>query len=262
MASSRPPLDTLLAAAKALARAGQWDLATSLLDSCDADDPRVLLVRASLAVWQDFWQATDGAGGALAAAAASTRSPDDGWQLDLLSLQRDYLAAVAGPDGTVRIGPQHHRPCLRTHLADRAARLRRSAPGAADRGWAAFWAGAIADNIIGDPAVAHAGYVEALAAGETTGDDQLVGEALRHLGVHARRRGDHDETGRLWHDATVLRQRAGAVPEVLSQLLALARHAADRGDDGRAAALAAEVHCWADTLRLSRLAAQAAGFRP
>jgi hypothetical protein len=261
--TAMPDLTVLLAAARALGQAGQWDLADSLLAACPGDDPRVLLARADHAVWREFWQdhLADDALAAVAAAQEHGGWADSIWHLNLLTLRRDYLAAVAPADGDIRVGADQHSAPLRADLTDRAAGLYRTAPGATAQGWAAFWRGAIADNVAGDAAMARACYHEAHAAGAGGIEDELAAEALRHLGSHARREGDHAEARRLWERATALRQRAGAVPGVLSQQLVLARNAADTGDRARAAAIAVEVSRWADSLGLARLAAQARCFQ-
>lgn len=256
MTTTRPITETVLAGAEALAHAGQWQLGAELLATLGGDDPRFLLARAELEVWRDFWLGTRGAGEALAAAAASS-DPAHVWAVELLTLVNDYFLAIAPPGGPVRIGPGQHDEATQAALAARAERLHATAPAGTRRGWAAFWRGAITDNVVADPASAEPCYQQALAAGEEGDDAALIGEALRHLGGHARRVGDHDRAGALWERSTRVRQGAGMVPGALSQQLALARHAVDTGNPDRAAAIAAEVHRWAGALGLTRLADQA-----
>jgi hypothetical protein len=244
-------VETVVAAARALMYAGRWQLGAELLTGYD--DPPIRLAAAELAVYRDFWCGTRTAPAALAAAA----DPRHEWEVELLTLQHDYFSAIIGPDGAPRIGPDRHDPATVAELAGRAERVRAAAPPGAPRGWAAFWRGVIADNLAGAPASAQPRYAEALTAAEAHGDDPLAAEALRHLGGHARRDGDHAEARRLWERSTRLRQRAGMVPWTLSQQLALAQNAADTGDAARAAAIAAEVGRWAEALELTRLAAAA-----
>jgi tetratricopeptide (TPR) repeat protein len=116
--------------------------------------------------------------------------------------------------------------------------------------------------VAGDPDTAQLYYAEALRSGEDHGDDALAAEALRHQGGHARRLGDHEQARRLWERSTRLRQRAGLVPGVLSQQLALATNAADTGDTDRAATIATEVCRWAEALGLTRLATHTGRFVP
>lgn len=246
-------VETVVAAARALMYAGRWELGAELLASTGGEHPGLRLAAAELAVYRDFWCGTRTAPAALAAAA----DPGQEWEVELLALQHDYFSAVIGPDGELRIGPDRHDPATVAALAGRAQRLHITGPAGVRSGQAAFWRGVIADNLAGEPATAKLLYAEGLAAAEAHGDDPLAAEALRHLGGHARREGDHAEARRLWERSTRLRQRAGMVPWTLSQQLALAQNAADTGEDVRAAAIAAEVGRWAGELRLSRLAAAA-----
>jgi hypothetical protein len=247
-------VETVVAAARALMYAGRWELGAELLAATGGDHPELRLAAAELAVYRDFWCGTRTAPDALSAATADPRYE---WEVDLLTLQHDYFSAIMGPEGEVRIGPERHDPSTVAELTGRGERVHAAGPPGAGRGWAAFWRGVIADNLAGEPATAKLLYAEGLAAAEAHGDDPLAAEALRHLGGHARREGDHAEARRLWERSTRLRQRAGMVPWTLSQQLALAQNAADTGEDVRAAAIAAEVGRWAGELRLSRLAAAA-----
>lgn len=246
-------VETVVAAARALMYAGRWELGAQLLASTGRDHPDLLLAAAELAVYRDFWCGTRTAPAALAAAA----DPRHEWEVELLALQHDYFSAIIGPDGAPRIGPDRHDPAAVAALADRAERVHATGPVGVRRGWAAFWRGVIADNLAGEPGAARPLYAEAQAAAEADGDDPLAAEALRHLGGHARREGDHAEARRLWERSTRLKQGAGLVPWTLSQQLALAQNAADTGDTARAAAIAAEVGRWAEALALARLAAAA-----
>jgi tetratricopeptide (TPR) repeat protein len=250
-----PPVETLVAAAQALMRAGQWDIGSQLLTSVDGDDPRIALALAELAVDRDYWCGTSGAGELLSKAAAGAAA--HAWELALLTTVAAYHGTIIGPDGQARIGPGQHSPTVAAELAARARGVYDTAPPGPGRGWAAFWRGVIADNVAGDRDAARPCYAEALTSGEEHEDDALAAEALRHLGGDARRRGDHDEARRLWERSTALKQRAGLVPSVLSQQLALATNALDTGDPGRATALATEVRRWAEMLGLHRLATQA-----
>lgn len=246
-------METVAAAARALMYAGRWQLGADLLASAGSDDPDLRLAAAELAVYRDFWCGTRTARDALAAAVDSRYE----WEVDLLTLQHDYFSAVIEPDGTPRIGTDRHDPATVAELAGRAERVHAAGPPDARRGWAAFWRGVIADNLAGDAAAAQPLYAEARGAAEAHGDDALAAEALRHLGGHARRHGDHDGARRMWEESTRLRQRAGMVPWTLSQQLALAQNAADTGNVARAAAIAAEVGRWAEALELTGLAAAA-----
>jgi hypothetical protein len=249
---------TAIAAARALLRAGQWDLGDDLLKATH-DDPWVLLTRAELAVDRDFWIGTSSAADAVAAArsAAGGAGPAYAWEVELLATHHAYFSTIIGPDGTVRIGAGQHDPATIAELTARAKRVHETAPPDGRGGWAAFWRGVIADNVAGDPKAAQPCYAEALARAEQHGDDWLAAEALRHQGAHARRGGDHERARRLWERSASRWQRAGRVPGALAQQLALAMNAADLGQAERAAAIATEVGRWAEALGLDRLAAQA-----
>jgi tetratricopeptide (TPR) repeat protein len=260
MSACAPSTEALIAAARALIRAGQWGPGAGLLASAGGDHPRVLLARAELAVDQDFWLGTRDAPDALAratAAVARTTDPGYAWEVDLLTTCHAYFSTILGPDGEIRIGPGRHDPATVAELTARAQRVHTTAPPGGRAGWAGFWRGVIADNVAGDPAAARPLYTEALAVAEGCGDDCLAAEALRHLGAHARRRGDHERARQSWERSARLRQRAGSVPGALSQQLALAQNAADTGDAARAATIAVEVDGWAESLRLARLSSQA-----
>lgn len=258
-----PPVDPLIDAARALMRAGQWGIGAQLLSAAGGDEPRVAVALAELAVDRDYWCGTSEAGDLLAKAeTAAAGAPALAWELALLSTVHHYYGTIIGPDGQARIGPGQHPPAVATALADRAERVHAAASPGAGRGWAAFWRGVIADNVAGDPEAAQPLYAEALASGEEYEDDALAAEALRHLGGHARRLGDHEAARRLWERSAALKQRAGLVPGSLSQQLALAHNAIDTGDADRAATIAIEVHRWAEMLGLSRLAAQARRLTP
>lgn len=87
---------------------------------------------------------------------------------------------------------------------------------------------------------------------------QCVSEALRHLGYHASEAGDAGQARQMWERSAEQRQRAGAVPYVLSQQLLLAGLARDTGDPDAARTVAREVGRWAHALGVTLLESQAA----
>jgi tetratricopeptide (TPR) repeat protein len=262
----------LAAAARALMLAGQWDQAGALLRGAAPDGPgerAVLAVtQAEVAVNQDFWCRTGLAPVALdEASAAVAEAPGDrgtGFDLELFRLQNDYATELFGPGEGLRSGPEDGDGTVAAGLAARAARLAGAAP---DRGRSAaawFYAGLIEDNLRGDAPAAQSAYATALAAAEAAGDELAESDALRHLGYHASEAGDADRARRMWERSAEQRQRAGAVPYVLSQQLLLAELTRDGGDEAAARGLAAEVRRWAGALGIGLLESQAtalAGIR-
>jgi hypothetical protein len=249
----------LAAAARALMLAGQWDQAAALLRSAAPDgagERAVLAVtQAEVAVNQDFWCRTGLAPVALdeasAAVAEAPGDPGTGFDLELFRLQHDYAAELFGPGEEPRSGPEDGDATAAAGLAARAARLAGAAP---DRGRAA----AAEDNLRGDAPAAQSAYAAALAGAEAAGDELTESDALRHLGYHASEAGATDRARRMWERSAEQRQRAGAVPYVLSQLLLLAGLARDGGDQATARGLAGEVGRWAGALGIGLLESQAA----
>ncbi len=159
-----------------------------------------------------------------------------------------------------RSGPQDGDATVAAGLAARAVRLAEAAP---DRGRSAaawFYAGLIEDNLRDNAAAAQSAYTAALADAEAAGDELAESDALRHLGYHAGEAGDADRARRMWERSAEQRQRAGAVPYVLSQQLLLAGLARDGGDEEAARGLAAEVRRWAGALGIGLLESQAAAL--
>lgn len=287
---------SLVAAARTLMRAGQWDLADEMLAAAtagDAAEGAVLAVaRAEVAVEKDFWRPRKGEGEvsggstaleratkALAETSAAVISPRPAGDRDLphdlqfLQLWHDYATELfSGDGGAPRFGPEGRDLTVVAELSDRAERLRATAPDPARRGWSTFCLALFADNLRGDPDAARPLFEEALACGEgrgdqetradgeapAVGDDYLVSEALRHLGYLTDQSGDKVTARAQWERSTQLRQQAGAVPGVLSQQVLLAGLADSEGDHAAARVMAAQVRDWAGAIGLERLASMAA----
>jgi hypothetical protein len=191
--------------------------------------------------------------------ADTAEDPSLDFDLELLRLKHDYAVMLFGPDdGAPRFGPEGREAGLIDGLAARAAALRASAPDTERAAAAMFYAGLIEDNLRGDSAAARAAFGCALSAAEEAGNDLTVSEALRHLGYHASEAGDASQARTMWERSTEQRQRAGAVPYVLSQQLLLAGLARDTGDPDAARAVAIEVRRWARALGITLLETQAA----
>lgn len=237
-------LDPVLAAAEALRLAGRWDVALTLLAVAEAtsDTDRLALTMAAAETEVDasFWRedvdpraALDRAAALLDTAAAGhdeAALAETGWLLDYLRMRGDYNAALHARDVSAGVA-----------LDDWAERLRASAPDSRLAGWAAFFGGVIADNLLSAPAIAHERYTFARSAAETSGDELLESYALRHLGDHAHTAGDLDQARAAWERSTSSRERLGFVPGTVAQRLNLAELRLAEGDGPGAAALAADV---------------------
>jgi hypothetical protein len=252
----------ILAATAALTLAGRWDTARQLLASAQASGPggvtarRLALAAAATAVHHDFrttgarWApdalaAAEATIGPAVGAADGGANPADRWDLDFLTLQAEYDRELVGTDATPRFGPEGRDPARLAALAGQAEAL---LPGAGDQGrggWAAFYRGVIADNLIGDAAGARRWFEQALAAGEQVGDGYLIGEALRHLGDHDEGAGDLAGARAKWERSAEVWAAAGNVCGVLAQQLLLAHLALAESQPAAGVAIATEVRRWA-----------------
>jgi tetratricopeptide (TPR) repeat protein len=249
-------VDEIIAATTALSWAARWDIARRLLASGpatgldDATARRLAVAGAATAVHHDFRTAGARWAPAALAAAEAIADPDHRWDLDLLELQHDYGSALTGPDGQPVFGPDGHDPARLTALAHRAEALMRSAPDVARAGWAAFYRGLIADNLIGDRDGAPAWFSQALEAADQAEDDYLGGEALRHLGDHDEEAGDLERARARWERSAERWARIGNMTGVLAQQLLLAQLALTEGRIAAGLAIATEVSRWAGALGL------------
>jgi tetratricopeptide (TPR) repeat protein len=248
----------LTAAGSALMRAGCWDAARQLLQAGKTDDPdeklQLVLAEAEAAVDQDFAQGTDHGSAALAALQdALAQAPDATveWDLEMLQLRKAYSAALFSAD--------RHRNDADA-LAQRAERLHGAAPDDSRAGSVTFYAGLIADQLRGLPAVAFVHYTAALELAEESGDESVASLALRHLGDHAHTAGDLVLARTQWERSTELRQKIGHLLGALAQQALLAVLIRDEGDKPGAVALATEVNRWARQLQLVWLESQTSEF--
>jgi hypothetical protein len=217
------------------------------------------VAEAQVAVDHDFWCRTKRGSSALPrASAAVADGPADpllAFDLEFLQLRHSYAEELFGADGSPRFGPSGRSTRVIEDLAARAGRLAAAAPDRGRGAAATFYAGLIEDNLCGDGAAARSAFAAALAAAE---DDLTESEALRHLGYHLAEAGDAEQARLMWERSTELRQRAGAVPYVLSQQLLLAGLTRDAGDPDAARAVAGQVGRWARALGIGILEAGAA----
>jgi hypothetical protein len=252
-------LEAIVAAATALTWAAQWDVARALLASAQApaaDDPaatarRLATAAAATAVHHDFRTAGARWAPAAIAAAQAVTDPASRWPLDFLTLQDEYGRELIGPDGQPAFGPEGRVPARAAALAERAETLLGSAPDVASAGWAAFYRGLIADNLIGDREGAPRWLSHALEAAEQAGDDYLAGEALRHLGDHDEEAGRLTQARAQWERSAEVWARAGNLTGVLAQQLLLAQLAITEGRPAAGTAIAQEVSRWAGALGLT-----------
>jgi tetratricopeptide (TPR) repeat protein len=256
-------VDEIIAATTALSWAARWDTAWRLLTSVpaagldDAAARRLALAGAATAVHHDFRTAGPRWAPAAIAAAEAVADPDRRWGLDLLELQHEYGTELIRPDGQARFGPDGHDPARLAALARHAEALIRSAPDLASAGWAAFYRGLIADNLIGDRDGAPAWFTQALEAAGQAEDDYLAGEALRHLGDHDEEAGDLERARARWERSAELWARIGNMAGVLAQQLLLAQLAVAEGRAPAGMAIAREVSRWAGALGLVQCQKQA-----
>jgi hypothetical protein len=148
----------VLAVAKSLMLAGQWEHADRLLAVTATGDPAqqalLALARAQAAVEIRQWRGTGHPAGALDQAAAQiARSgpPGAAFDLELLRLFCDYWAELLPADGRAPgFGRAGHDPAVLADLTQRAGRLISTAPDQRREARAAFYGGLIADNLCGD----------------------------------------------------------------------------------------------------------------
>jgi tetratricopeptide (TPR) repeat protein len=260
-------VEEIVAAATALTWAAQWDIARALLVSAQAtgaDSPaatarRLAMAAAATAVHHDFRTAAPRWAPAAIATAQAVTDPARRWPLDFLTLQDEYGRElfgpdgypVFGPDGQLVLGPEGRDPARAAALAERAEALLGSAADVASAGWAAFYRGLIADNLIGDREGAPRWLSHALDAAGQAGDDYLAGEALRHLGDHDEEAGRLAQARAQWERSAEVWARTGNLTGVLAQQLLLAQLAIREGRPAAGTAIAREVSRWAGALGLA-----------
>lgn len=249
----------LVAAAEGLSRAARYDLAATLLDSADPADPAVAVARADVAVAAAYATGDDVA---LPYVEAAEQALSDGpdpvlrWDLDFARLRRNYANELF----VNGFGPAGRTAETMATLRGQAEQLHASAPDSRRQGWGAQYLGFVADNIYGERELAPKYYAEALAAHESTGDDLLGFEALRHLGDHAHDDGDAALAREQWQRSADLAARAGAVRSTLAQQILIAVLARDAGNEAGATALATEIARWTGAAGMTRQHAQVLDF--
>lgn len=234
-------MSAVVTAAGQLTLAGQWEVARALLEATRAEGPAevqaVALALAEVSVDEDFARKTQTGERSLAALGRSLELLPDAtvrWDAALLQLRSDYAPALFS--GAAERGES---------LVAQAVVLQDIAPDDRRAGMAAFYAGAIADNLLSDPASAFLHYTEALKRGESAHDDLVISLALRHLGDHALTAGDLTLARAQWERSTELRQKIGHLLGALAQQVLLCVLFKAEGDEAGSRTLATEVHRWA-----------------
>ncbi len=234
-------VSAVVAAAGQLTLAGQWGVARALLEATRATEPAevrtVALALAEVSVDEDFARRTQTGERSLAALGRALELLPDAtvrWDAALLQLRSEYSPALFS--GATERGES---------LVAQAVVLRDIAPDDRRAGMAAFYAGAIADNLLSDSGTAFLHYTEALKLGENAHDDLVISLALRHLGDHAHTAGDLQLARALWERSTELRQKIGHLLGTLAQQVLLCVLLKTEGDAAGSRALATEVNRWA-----------------
>jgi hypothetical protein len=206
--------EVVYAAASALSRAGQCDLAIALLDA--VMDQRGTIapasLRADLLTAKAFWTSTPvplPEGAVDVGDAHRTTAWEGAWsraRATYASLVQERLA-----------GEEVDRAAASLLLEDLDA-LRSSAPDLPLELAVRFHLGLVHENLLGDAANATPHWLAAADSPEA-GTAAL---ALRHLGGQAADQGDHLRAQDLWWRSFRLRARQGDVPGALAQLVLLA----------------------------------------
>jgi hypothetical protein len=225
--------------AVALARGGSWDAAETLLDAAEPKDSEesaaLALARATVHVERDVFGGGDASENVLVAARTAVAAVDDAglrWDLDFLTLRRDYTRRLRDPGEGWR------------DLDDRCTALV-DAPDRRRGGWAIFYRGLVEDRSDDPQRVAAGLYERALAAANEPGDDLLASYALRHLGDHA---DDASRALELANRSFELRARIGFVPGALAQQVLLAAALREAGDEAGSRAALEQTLAWASAL--------------
>jgi hypothetical protein len=230
--------DEVARTAIALGRGGSWAAAETLLDAAVPTDSReaaaLALARATVHLERDVFGGGDASEDALAAARAVAAVDDPGlrWDVEFLTLRRDYTRRLRDPGDGWR------------DLADRCAALA-DAPDPLRGGWATLYRGLVEDRSDDPDRAAAALYERALEAANAAGDDLLASYALRHLGDHA---DDASRALELANRSFEVRARIGFVPGALAQQVLLAVARREGGDEAGARSALEQTLAWASAL--------------
>jgi hypothetical protein len=190
--------DLGLAAAVQLQRAGRWDLALAALPVEPVG--RAADLRAEILVDRHLWRldAVDEAEAAITVVEAGGNLALAGLLRGQLLYWRMLFSLGPAPDGAGRA----------------AGALTLGAAEPRLQGWATFWLGVLADNILKDRTAAAERYALAARFARTQGDRLLESYTARHQGFHLLTDGDRNAGVELLRRSLQLRASVGAVPQV------------------------------------------------
>ncbi|GII20888.1 hypothetical protein [Planosporangium mesophilum] len=193
-----------LAVARHLRRAGQWDLALSVVPADAAN------LRAEILVDRYLWQLL----GCAEAEAAIEAAAHAGYAslAALLRGQLGYWKLLFPAGAGVTTDPG----------TDPATDLARAARDPRLYGWATFWLGVLADNIDGDRETAAERYARAHAVARAENDRLLASYTARHQGAHLLQDRDRETGIALLRRSLYLRASIGALPQVAAAQQTLA----------------------------------------
>ncbi|HEV7897869.1 MAG TPA: hypothetical protein VGP31_08520 [Planosporangium sp.] len=204
------PSSVALAVARHLRRAGQWDLALSVVPADAAH------LRAEILVDRYLWQLR----GCAEAEAAIDAAAHVGYA-SLAALLRGQLGYWK------LLFPADAAPATAEPAPDPAADLARAAQDPRLYGWAMFWLGVLADNIEGDRENAAERYARAHAVARAENDRLLASYTARHQGAHLLQDRDREAGIALLRRSLYLRASIGALPQVAAAEQTLAGELAE-----------------------------------
>ena len=146
-------------------------------------------------------------------------------------------------------------------LFERAARLYGELGNVSGEAEALFWAGCFHQVIRRDNDTAVPLLEQALARASQAGDQAVMSDALRHLGIAAHREGRLEEARQCLEESTRLRRETGQLPGVAANLVGLAYVAAAAGRGSDALALLDEADDIARVTLARRIAQQVSEAR-
>jgi hypothetical protein len=207
--------DAAYRTARALQRAGEWDLALAQLPQTREGAE----LRAEILTDRHLWR-LDPLGEALAAIREIGTDPAGKELGAYLTAQLEYWRRLLKQGGDP----------LCADPVEALAGLERP------RGWVGFWHAVMTDNLREDHAAALTGYLRAREVAQAVGDPLLESYAVRHIGGTAIARGDAAAGIPLLRRSLHLRAACGARPHVAAAaaMLADALGPGDEADELRA----------------------------
>jgi hypothetical protein len=204
----------MVASARYLQRVGRWDLALAALPTQPAG--MVAELRAEILVDRHLWRLdpVDEAETAIATVQAGGSTALAALLRGQLVYWRMLFSLGPAPDGAKRAGDA----------------LARAAKDPRFEGWATFWLGVLADNVLDDRAAAAERYAQAAHLARAQHDRLLESFTARHQGAHLLMGGNRVEGIDLLRRSLHLRASVGAVPPVAAAQTALAEELPPGGE--------------------------------